>query len=97
MWLFTKRVQVKARSIDKNGCISVRFEHSYSDKNGVHTHKVSLDEIDLYCIYCLDNDRCYYLNPKSFKNDTTISLRVKTPKNNQKVNIKLAQDYEEVP
>ena len=24
-----QRVQVKSRTIDKNGCINVRFEHSY--------------------------------------------------------------------
>jgi hypothetical protein len=62
-----KRVQVKSRSL-KNGCISVRFEHSYSDRHGVHTKQFDLNEIDLYCIYCIDNDSCYYFNPKMFDN-----------------------------
>jgi|JI102314A1RNA_FD_contig_81_1528302_length_673_multi_3_in_0_out_0_1 hypothetical protein len=91
-----KRVQVKARSI-KNGFITVRFEHSYSDSKGVHTNKVDLKEIDLYCIYCIDNDTCYYFNPHSLANESTLSLRVEAPKNNQTKNINFADDYKEVP
>jgi PD-(D/E)XK endonuclease len=92
-----KRVQVKSRTIDKNGCITVRFEHSYSDSKGVHTQKVNREEIDFYCVYCLDNDTCYYFDPRTWDNDKTLSLRVKTPRNNQIVNVKFADDYREVP
>ena len=92
-----QRVQVKSRTIDKNGCINVRFEHSYSDSKGVHTKKVNLEEIDFYCMYCLDNDTCYYFDPSNWKNGTTLSLRVETPRNNQKANVKFADDYREVP
>ncbi len=92
-----KRVQVKSRTIDKNGCITVRFEHSYSDSKGVHTQKVNREEIDFYCVYCLDNDTCYYFDPKFWDNDKTLSLRVKAPRNNQIANVKFANDYREVP
>ena len=92
-----QRVQVKSRTIDKKGCINVRFEHSYSDRNGVHTVKVNREEIDFYCVYCLDNDTCYYFDPKNWDNDTTLSLRVEMPRNNQKTNVKFAIDYREVP
>ncbi len=92
-----QRVQVKSRTIDKNGCISVRFEHSYSDSKGVHTKKANIEEIDFYCVYCLDNDTCYYFDQRILENSTTFSLRVETPRNNQKVNVKFADDYREVP
>jgi len=87
---------VKARTL-KQGRLTVRFEHSYSDKNGVHTHKVDMNAIDLYCVYCLDNDTCYYFGVNEFKKSSTINLRVNTPKNNQDQRIRWAQDYREVP
>ena len=92
-----KRVQVKSRTIDKHGAISVRFESSYSDSKKTHTKKVDLNEIDLYCVYFLDNNTCYYFNPHDFVNGTTLALRVETPRNNQIVNVKFAVDYREVP
>ena len=56
---------------------------------------VDKDEIDLYCIYCPDSDECYYLDPKQY--DKSVTLRVETPKNNQRQNIRLAADYRRVP
>ena len=91
-----KRVQVKARTL-RQGKLTVRFEQSYSDKNGVHTRKVDMNSIDLYFVYCLDNDTCYYFQVNEFKKSSTINLRVSTPKNNQNQHIRWAQDYREVP
>ena len=91
-----KRVQVKARTL-KQGKLTVRFEHSYSDKRGVHTRKVDMNSIDLYCIYCLDNDTCYYFSVNDFKKRSTINLRVNAPKNNQGQHVRWAHDYREVP
>lgn len=91
-----KRVQVKARSI-KKGKLEIRFEHSYSDKHGVHTQKVDTKSIDLYCVYCLNSDECYYFSPKDVNRNTTVSLRVNAPKNSQAERIRWAQDYREVP
>lgn len=91
-----KRIQVKARTI-KQGKLNVRFEHSYSDKHGVHTRKIDMDSIDIYCVYCLNNDTCYYFSTMDFANNTLISLRVDAPKNNQSRHIRWANDYREVP
>ena len=91
-----KRVQVKARTL-KRGKLDVRFEHSYSGSRGVHTRKVDMDAIDIYCIYCLDNDQCYYFQANKFKRRSTLSLRVNAPKNNQTQQIRWADDYREVP
>lgn len=89
-------VQVKSRSI-KKGMITVRFDHSYSDSKGVHTKKVNKEIIDVYCVYCLDNEQCYYFKTSDFASNSTVNLRVSASKNNQAKNIKWASDYKEVP
>ena len=90
-----KRVQVKYKSLDKTGAITVHFRSCWADKNGTHMQAVDKETIDLYCIYCPENDECYYLDPKDY--DKSVTLRVETPKNNQSQNIRLAADYRGVP
>ncbi len=89
-----KRIQVKYRSI-RNGSISVKFNSCWSDKNGTHIKPVDKEEVDLYCIYCPENDECYWFDPKDFNKGVT--LRVEASKNNQMKNVKLASDYSRVP
>ena len=90
-----QRVQVKSRRIDHRGGFLIAFRNSYSTSKGVQTKNVDKSEIDLYCVYCIDNDACYYFNPHSF--NKSVSFRVKTPKNNQSTGVHLADDYREVP
>jgi len=90
-----KRVQVKSRKIDHHGGFMIAFRNSYSTSKGVQTNEVDKSEIDLYCIYCIDNDTCYYFDPARF--NKSVSFRVRTPKNNQQTNVKFAEDYREVP
>ncbi|MCT4784722.1 group I intron-associated PD-(D/E)XK endonuclease [Exiguobacterium aestuarii] len=90
-----KRIQVKYRELNTNGVLNVRFRSSYSTASGVQTRFINKDEIDVYCVYCPQTDTCYYFEPNLF--EKSISLRVKTPKNNQKQNILFADDYREVP
>ena len=93
-WQF-QRIQVKYKSVDKTGSITVHFRSCWADKNGTHMQQVDKDEIDLYCIYCPDTDECYYLDPKNFNRSAT--LRVKMPRNNQARNVNLAADFRRVP
>ena len=90
-----KRVQVKYKSVDRTGSITVHFRSCWADKNGTHTRQIDKEEVDLYCIYCPDTDHCYYLDPKEYKNSVT--LRVETSKNNQSKNVRMATDYRGVP
>ena len=89
------RIQVKYKSVDKTGSITVHFRTCWSDKNGTHMQPVNKDEVDIYCVYCPDTDECYYFNPNEYRRSVT--LRVITPKNNQSKNIKLAADFKRVP
>ncbi|MES9935409.1 MAG: group I intron-associated PD-(D/E)XK endonuclease [Sedimenticola sp.] len=90
-----KRVQVKYKSLDKTGAITVHFRSSWADKNGTHMRQIDKDEIDLYCIYCPDTDECYYLDPKDY--NRSVTLRVETPKNNQSTYVNVAADFRRVP
>ncbi len=89
-----KRVQVKYRSLYRGG-IALRARSTWSDASGVHIREVDKHEFDLYCIYCPETDECYYLNPEDF--DKSVTLRVETPKNNQRAGIRLASDCRRVP
>ena len=89
------RIQVKYKSVDKTGSITVHFRSCWADKNGTHMQPVDKGEVDIYCIYCPDTDECYYFDPSEFKRSVT--LRVEAPKNNQSKNIKLIADYKRVP
>ncbi|WP_457674747.1 group I intron-associated PD-(D/E)XK endonuclease [Thiolapillus sp.] len=89
------RVQVKYKSVDRTGSITVHFRSSWTDRNGTHMRQVDKGEIDCYCIYCPDTDECYYLDPKKY--NRSVTLRVEAPKNNQVRNVRLARDYRRVP
>ncbi|WP_041070289.1 group I intron-associated PD-(D/E)XK endonuclease [Thiolapillus brandeum] len=89
------RIQVKYKSVDRTGSMTVHFRSSWTDKNGTHMRQVDKDEVDLYCIYCPDTDECYYLDPKNY--NRSVTLRVEAPKNNQARNVKLARDFRRVP
>ncbi|MEM7027573.1 MAG: group I intron-associated PD-(D/E)XK endonuclease [Pseudomonadota bacterium] len=89
------RIQVKYKSVDKTGSITVHFRSCWADKNGTHMHAVDKKEIDIYCVYCPDTDECYYFNPSEF--NRSVTLRVEAPKNNQTRKVKLVSDYRRVP
>lgn len=88
------RVQVKYRSAH-NGYVNIRFRSYWSDSKGLHEKQTDKSEIDLFCVYCPQTNECYYFDPKKYKHSFT--LRVDSPKNNQKENIHFAKDFREVP
>jgi len=90
-----KRIQVKYKSVDKTGALTVHFRSSWADRHGTRMRAVDKNAIDLYCVYCPDTDACYYFDPKEF--NRSVTLRVETPKNNQSRNVRLAKDFRRVP
>lgn len=87
------RVQVKYRAA-KGGSIQVNFHTCWTDKHGTHTKDYDKSEIDLMCVYCPDTDKCYYINPNECSKN--FSIRLLPSKNNQKVGVNLAKNYEEI-
>lgn len=90
-----KTVQVKARRVTSLGNIQVQFRSIYSDSIGTHSVKVNKESIDIYCIYCPDTDKCYYFDPKKYKE--SITLRIEPSKNNSEKGINFAKDFYNVP
>ncbi len=90
-----RRVQVKFRTVDKNGCLAVNFRSCWADRNGTHMKPIDKTEVDLFCLYCPDTDQCLYFDPGQFNRSATI--RVCAPKNNQKRFVKFASDFLKVP
>ena len=90
-----KRVQCKYRSLDKTGTINIQFKSSWADRNGTHVQKIDKKNVDIYAIYCPDVEKVFFIEPEMF--DTSVTIRVKNPKNNQKANVRIADDYLLVP
>jgi len=88
------RIQVKYRRA-VNGSVQIRLENWWADRNGSHGKPIDKSQIDVFCVYCPDTDKCYYFKPENIK--TYFSLRIETPKNNQSKNINFAEDFARVP
>lgn len=88
------RVQVKYRAA-KNGVIQVPFSTCWADRNGTHTKPIDKDEVDVYCVYCPDTNRCYYIDPRDF--DGAMSLRIAPARNGNWRRINAADDFLEMP
>lgn len=89
-----KKIQVKTRSL-KEGRLTISFKSCWSDRHGTHEVLWDKDKFDLVAVYCPETDLCYYFDHNNFSKG--ITLRVETPKNNQKDKINFANDYLRVP
>ena len=58
-------------------------------KSNSYTH----DEIDLFFLYCAENNWCGLYIPVEETIPQNLTIRLEQPKNNQKVGIRLANDY----
>ncbi len=92
-----KKVQVKYRSLTKSGTLEVRLFSYWSNKAGVNKSPAEVSEIDIVCIYCPEIDKCCYVKIEDISKGLGLTLRVKTPKNNQKISVKMFSDYCQVP
>ena len=85
------RIQVKYRAM-KDGAIMVGKRTSYADRNGSHNNYYDEKDIDIFCVYCPNNDKCYFIPNVEF--NKFLSLRILEPKKKQGSNVKYAVDYE---
>jgi hypothetical protein len=88
------RVQVKYRTA-KNGIVHFRLSTCWADRHGVHTTPVDRDSVDLFCIYCPDTDRCYYVDTATCP--PHVYLRIEPPRSGQQKRIRWAKDHEDIP
>ena len=87
-----KKIQVKNGKI-KNGSIQAVLVKSRRNADGIFEEAYKEGEVDLFAVYCPDNDKCYMVDfelcPK-----TVLTLRVEPIVNGRTKKIKLATDYE---
>lgn len=82
------RIQVKYRTMKNDVICAQAYTATVTTKR--NNARVNLD-FDVLAIYCPETDKCYFLRRDEFQN--TITLRTIAPKNNQKTNINIADDY----
>jgi len=88
------RVQVKYRTA-KNGCVELRLATFWADRHGIHASPIDRTAVDLFCIYCPDTDRCYYVDSRDCPRQ--LFLRVQPARSSQQKGIRWGRDYEDIP
>lgn len=88
------RIQVKYRQA-VNGSIQIRMINWWADKNGSHSKQIDKEQVDVFCVYCPDTDKCYYFKPENING--YFSIRIDAPKNNQSKKVNFADDFIGVP
>jgi hypothetical protein len=90
-----RRVQVRYRACNSRGCLDVKLRSIWNDKHGTHVRPMDKGEVDFICVYCPDTGECYYFDPR--QTNRSLTLRVKPPRNGQRVAVKLAAEYRRMP
>jgi hypothetical protein len=85
-----KKFQIKYKTLN-NGCLTIRTSSVVNGKN----IPIDLTKIDIWAIYCKDNDKVYYIPSNMLIGKTRIKLRVDKPKTSMKTII-YASNYEKI-
>jgi hypothetical protein len=63
-------------------------------REGLRRRLYSADEIDAFAAYCAELDRCFFLPFARFPGRSSIQLRLAPTRNNQKLGINWADEYD---
>jgi hypothetical protein len=72
----------------------VRCYSNRRAREGLRRRLYSADEIDAFAAYCAELDRCFFLPFARFAGRANIQLRLAPTRNNQKLGINWADDYD---
>jgi hypothetical protein len=86
------RIQVKYRSLSKDGTLEVKLQSYWHNHDGIQRKKQNIDNIDIVCVFCPDTNQCYYVPTQDIQ-DVCFKLRLEPTRNNQTHNVKYAKDY----
>jgi PD-(D/E)XK endonuclease len=87
------RVQVKYANWDGH-VIYARLYSSRRARAGLLRRCYELGEVDAFALHCPMNERCYWLPADEFEGRTQVLLRLDKTKNNQRLGVNWASDYE---
>src|SRR5262249_20339671 len=63
-------------------------------RDGLLRRKYVAGEVDAFAAYCPDNRKCYFLPAAALPGRSEVLLRLAPSKNNQRLGINWAEDYE---
>ena len=63
-------------------------------REGIVNRVYTPDEIDAFAAYCAELDRCFFVPIHPFAGQTAIWLRLRPPRNNQKIGVTSADDFD---
>lgn len=87
------RVQVKTTGAIKDGKMEFATKTTNYTKGNWKSTAYTIDEIDVFFLYCAENNWCGLYIPSEEIIPQSLTIRLESPKNNQKVGIHLASDY----
>jgi hypothetical protein len=74
--------------------IIIRCYSNRRAREGLRRRVYTAREVDAFAAYCPETERCYYVPFDSFKARTQVLLRVAPTRNNQRLGIHWAEDFE---
>jgi len=89
------RVQVKATNAVKDGKMEFATKTTNYTKGSWKSVPYSTRDIDIFFLYCVENNWCglYIVQDSDESIPQQLNIRLDPPKNNQKIGIRLAEDY----
>jgi len=88
------RIQVKYRSLDPNGTVSVKLASTWKNSEITRIVQYDLEVVDYFAVYCPETLRAAYIPSSELRDRKVIALRVKPSRNNQSVGIRDFGMYE---
>jgi hypothetical protein len=87
------RVQCKWACM-RGEVVIVRCVSARRAADGVRRRTYTAEEIDAFAAYCSGTDTCYFLPIDAFPSHRAIQLRLRAARNNQRLGINWASDFE---
>jgi hypothetical protein len=74
--------------------VIVRCRSGRRTRHGIVMRPYTDEEIDAFAAYCAELERCFFLPIERFNGRTAISLRLGPPRNNQRLGLNWADEYD---
>ena len=87
------RVQCKSSPLHGDTVV-VRCYSARRARSGLVRRKYTADEVDAFAVYCPELDRCYFIPFEVIGPNSEIRLRVSPARNNQRLRIRRAEDFD---
>jgi hypothetical protein len=93
--LGTQFVRVQCKWAVRHGdVVAIRCYGARRNADGLLRRLYSAEEIDAFAAYCAELGRCYFFPLDAFPNRRTLNLRLSPTRNNQRLGINWAEQYE---